>query len=215
MTLQQLAKLTAAGAVERMRHGVYRAAGTPADPRDDLRAAWLALDPTRTAAERFPGPMVEVVSHRSAARLHGMGDLSADRLEFLTPARRQSRDPELRFRVRRLAQKDWTVLDGLPVTTALVTIRDLADDHLDGGHLAGAVRDAIITLHLHPEAVAGALAPHAHTYGAPSGRGDLLLRRMLEEAGVPRSTRALGDLFASQVPASTGRDTQALEGGGT
>ena len=34
-------------------YGVYRVSGTPPSPLDDLRAAWLTLDPARTADQRL------------------------------------------------------------------------------------------------------------------------------------------------------------------
>ncbi|GAA1667081.1 hypothetical protein [Fodinicola feengrottensis] len=40
--------------------------------------------------------ILEVVSHRSATQLHGIGDLDADLLEFVGPARRDVRNPEVR-----------------------------------------------------------------------------------------------------------------------
>src|SRR5450759_4269710 len=51
LSSQQLARLADTGALERLRHGVYRVAGVPTNPNDDLRAAWLALAPARTAQE--------------------------------------------------------------------------------------------------------------------------------------------------------------------
>ena len=52
-TVQQVAWLARNGVVERLRHGVYRLAGVPDDPRTSLRAARLALDPGRRVAERY------------------------------------------------------------------------------------------------------------------------------------------------------------------
>jgi hypothetical protein len=76
----------------------------------------------------------------------------------------------------------------------VATIGDLAAARLDGGHLAGVVRDAVTLRHVDPAEVAEALNPYAHAYGAPLGQGDVLLRRLLEQAGVPESTRAVGRL---------------------
>ena len=49
----QLTRLTQQSHLERLVHGVYRNAGSAAGEFDDLRAAWLSTDPTRTAAERL------------------------------------------------------------------------------------------------------------------------------------------------------------------
>ncbi len=139
---------------------------------------------------------VEVVSHRSAAALHGLGDLDADRAEFTVATRRQSRDRDVRFHLATLAAGEWTVLDGLPVTTVERTLVDLARGHLDGGHLAGVVRDAVTTLHLEPGVVARALAPFARRYGAAPEDAQGLVRQFLEEAGIPAATRAAARMVA-------------------
>lgn len=196
---QAVARLARQGVLERLTHGVYRLAGTPADPQDDLRAAWLALDPRRMAGERLADEVPEVVSHRSAAQLLGLGDLDADRYEFTVPGRRQSRRPGIRFHRGRLSRSDWTVVDGLPVTTPLRTIDDLAAGRLDGGHLAGVVRDALTTSHVDPDLLTIVLRPHAHRYGAPLGDGVALLRRLLVEAGVPEAARRAVEITSARA----------------
>ncbi len=189
---QQLARLSNQGTVERLRHGAYRIGGAPSVPDEQIRAAWLLIEPAATAGERLDAPQPAVVSHRSAARLHRLGDVDADVMEFTTSRRKQSRLGDVRYRVAQLGRERWTLLDGLPATTVLATIEDLAADHLDGGHLAGIVRDAVTTNRADPDAVVSALRPYAHRYGSALGDGSGLLDRLLEEAGVPESTRALG-----------------------
>jgi len=195
---QQMARLADTGRLERLRHGVYRVAGTPSHPHDDLRAAWLALDPARTAAERMTGADVGVVSHRSAAIVHRLGDLDADYLDFIIQSRKQTRDPRIRFHRRYLDVKDQTLVDGLPVTTALATIGDLASAQLDGGHLAGVVRDAVMTQRVDLDDVTGILGPFAHHYGVPRGGGAELLQQLLYQAGIPENIRAVALLVAPQ-----------------
>jgi hypothetical protein len=196
---QSVAKLARDhGALERLAHGVYRLAGSPADPFDDLRAAWLALDPARTAGQRLAEQAPDVVSDRSAAVLFGYGNLDADRHDFTVPTRRQSRRPDVRFHRRALGTKDWTIRGGLPVTTPAITIRDLAAAHLDGDHLAGIVRDAVLDGGAHPDDIAAALRPHAHTYGAPLGDGTELLHRLLVKAGVPSGLTAVVALVGAR-----------------
>jgi hypothetical protein len=131
--------------------------------------------------------------------VHQLGDLDADRLEFTTSARKQTRDSQVRLHRRQLGAGEWTLVDGLPVTTVLATIGDLAAARLDGGHLAGVVRDAVTTHHVDLDEVAAVLSPHAHHYGAPLGQGGTLLTRMLEQAGVPESTLAVGRLIAPHL----------------
>lgn len=182
---QSMAKLAGGGTLERMTHGVYRLTGAPTHPHDDLRAAWLALDPRRVVGDRLLDDPPEVASYRSAAVTLGLGDVDADRHEFTVGSRRQSRRLDVRFHRGALSRGEWTIVDGLPVTTAARAIRDLAGSQLDGDHLAGIVRDAIIDGRAHPDEVIATLRPFAHRYGAPLGDGAELVRRFLVRAGVP------------------------------
>lgn len=188
---QRIARLADRGTIERLRHGVYRISGAPSVPDEQIRAAWLVIEPRATAGERLDAKQPAVVSHRSAARLHDLGDVDADVMEFTTARRKQSRLGDVRFRVAKLDRDRWTLVDGLPATTVIATIENLATDQLDGGHLAGIVRDAVITGRASTDAVISALRPYAHRYGAALGDGSGLLDRFLAEAGLPESTRAL------------------------
>ncbi len=213
-TPQQVAALCRAGTVYRLRHGVYRLAGVAEDRWMELRAAWLALDPARLVGDRLAQGVPEVVSHRSAAALHELGDLDADVGEFTVATRRQSRHQDTRFHVGELGRGDWTVIGGLPVTTVLVTIGDLAAARIDGGHLAGVVRDAVVTCHLDVGAVGAVLRPYAHHYGAPLGDGLQLVEEFLAEAGVPTSTVAVGELVGRGRGRGRGRGGALPHGSG-
>ncbi len=92
--LQRLAK---AGILDRVAHGVYRLTGAPPPDYLDSRAAWLQLAPEVPAWERIPEQ--GVLSHRSAAALHGLGRLPADRHQFPLPERRPRRS-DIRFHHR-------------------------------------------------------------------------------------------------------------------
>ncbi len=184
LSAQAVARLHKQGALERLVHGVYRLAGTPPSPLDELRAAWLALDPGRPARERLHDAPPIVVSHRSAAAVHRLGDLEADDLEFTTQERKQTRRPDVRLHRGQIDVADWTIVDGLPVTTVLRTVDDLAAAHLDGGHLASVVRDALTQQHVDDQHLAAVLRRHARRYGTPMGDGEALLARLLQESGV-------------------------------
>lgn len=198
-----MARWVGNGALERLAHGVYKLTGTAYDPREDLRVAWLSLDPKRTAVARIAVESVDaVVSHRSAARLHELGDLEADLHQFTVHERRQSRRADIRIRLKSegIDRKSWTLVSGLPVTTVLTTIVDLAADGTDGGHLAGVVRDAIATSVVDLTKLSDALRPYAHRYGAQVGDGDALLQRLLAEAPLPRTTFQAADLMRNELP---------------
>ncbi|WP_203589917.1 type IV toxin-antitoxin system AbiEi family antitoxin domain-containing protein [Streptomyces sp. SID13031] len=192
---QVLAHFYRAGALERLAHGIYRLAGAPGDELDELRGAWLGLAPKLTANDRLRHPDA-VVSFRSAARVHELGDLEADRHEFTVDRRRTSRRTDIRFHRGPLADRDWRPVNGLPTTTITKTIADLASVNTDGGHLAGVVRDAITAKGIDADLIAEVLRPYAHRYSVKLGDGTGLVARFLEEAGIPKATRQAVDLIA-------------------
>ncbi|MFD7161375.1 type IV toxin-antitoxin system AbiEi family antitoxin domain-containing protein [Kribbella sp. NPDC059898] len=197
----ELARWADRGALTRLTHGVYKITGSAYDPHDDLRAAWLGLDPKRTAIDRLAQQQVDaVVSHRSAAALHGLGDLDADVLEFTVHGRRQSRRPDVRLHTRSapIDPRSWSRVAGLPVTTIMATIVDLAAANIDGGHLAGIVRDAVATAVVDIDDLSAALAPYAHRYNATLGNGRALVERLVSEAGLPATTERASDLVRGQ-----------------
>lgn len=187
----RLVRLTEAGLLVRLTHGVYALRGSMTAGPVDLRAAWLALDPARSAADRLgDGIAGAVVSHASAAVLHGLGDLDADRHEFTAPVRKQSRRPELRLHRGQLVDDEVTLHEGLPVTTAARTIIDLVADGHDGGHVAGVLADAVRTRRIDPEQLGPRLAPHAARFGLPRHDGDALVAHLLDLGGVTEDVDA-------------------------
>lgn len=202
VSAQAVARLTNQGALERMTHGVYRVAGAPPAPLDELRAAWLTLDPSRRAGERLRDPSPAVVSHRSAAAIHRLGDLEADEIEFTSGQRKQTRRPDIRIHRGKVDAGEWTVVDGLPVTTVIRTVDDLAAARLDGGHLASVVRDALTRHRVDDQQLATALRRHAHRYGAPMGDGAALVTRLLQESGIDKPIERAVELASPQAAAS-------------
>src|SRR5690625_4418153 len=129
VTRLTLSRLADAGHLARLMHGVYRDAGAPSDELEGLKAAWLSADPKILAEERLrdlAGGVV--VASTSAALLHGIGDLWADRHEFVTAERRQTQRSEIRYRQRRLESRDITVIEGLPVMELERTLADLLEE---------------------------------------------------------------------------------------
>lgn len=186
-----MARLARDGVLLRLEHGVYKISGSGYDPRDELRAAWLMLNPKLTASQRISEqPLDAVISHRSAARVLELGDLDADLFEFTVNGRKQTRRKDIRIHIRStdVPRDAWSLVDGLPVTTATRTIEDLAANQTDGGHLAGVVRDAVATAIVDLDRLSDVLRPYAHRYGAPPGDGRSLIRRLLHEAGLPSTT---------------------------
>ncbi|GLZ43077.1 type IV toxin-antitoxin system AbiEi family antitoxin domain-containing protein [Actinokineospora sp. NBRC 105648] len=208
-----LLRLERAGYVDRVRRGVYAATTAAVTEARAEQAAWLALNAADAAWRRPPlDPDGGVLSHQSAARLHGLGELVNDRIAMTVPRRRTSRDPDLWFKTARLSDSDVVVLDGLPVTTALRTICDLLDQHLDGSHLAMIIRDAVEANLVRLDVLAERIGPHALRYGVRRpGDGEALLDRLLAEIGTttaqlahrpspPRASAALWWAVNHQAP---------------
>lgn len=208
---KKLQRLTEHGVLVRLRYGVYRLTGVPDSPAEPIRAEWLALEPARTVGDRIGDEVpLGIVSHRSAADLHRLGDLDADYIEFTILARRGTRSPEVRFHRAALTPADWTLIDGLPVTTPTRTIADLAAARTDGGHLASVVRDALLQ-GTSGDDIADALRPYAHRYGAPVDNGSALVNHFIDQAGVPESSLALSAPALEPVLTASRATNTALE----
>ncbi len=186
-----LNRLTIAGVLVRLTHGVYAMRTSAGEDLLDLRCAWLTLDPTRLAADRLTDPTpAAVVSHASAAHLHGHGDLLADRHEFTVPTRKQTRRPELHLHRGNLPAADVTVHHGLPVTTPTRTVLDLISAHHDGEHVAGVLAGAVRAHQVDLDDLAPRLAPFAPRFGLPHYDGDAVLAHLLELGDVTHEVEA-------------------------
>ncbi|MDR0783300.1 MAG: type IV toxin-antitoxin system AbiEi family antitoxin domain-containing protein [Propionibacteriaceae bacterium] len=138
-----LSRLCDVGHLERVAHGVYRAASVPSGRFDNLKATWLSIQPKETAEERLRRRSEDaVVSGATASYLLGMGDLLPEPYEFTVATRRQTQRPELTFRVAQLAPDRVTLREGLPVTTPEQTIADLVESRIDRSLVADVLAEA-------------------------------------------------------------------------
>lgn len=191
VTRLDLSRLAAAGHLKRLTHGVYIDSGAPSDQFDDLRAAWLSTEPKVMGEARIKNrENGVVVASTSAARLHDIGDLWADRHEFVSTKRRQSQRDEIRYRQRNLDQADVTLIDGLPTMTMERTITDLVEDVGDLSLVADALRDASLTRSLDLARLRELLGSMAERNGFKKGDGSALLNRLQEIAGIDLATVA-------------------------
>ena len=194
---RQLVRLAEVGLLRRLAHGLYALRGAGAEDRLlELRAAWLGLEPTRTASERLAdGPAGAVVSHASAADLYGFGDLTADQHEFTLSQRKQTRRLDIRLHRGTVGADDITLIEGLPVTKPERIVVDLLKAGHDGEHVAGVLAGAIRARSIDIGQLAPRLAPFAtrFEFAAHDGRG--LLGHLLELGGV--SDQVLADELIS------------------
>lgn len=201
-----LARLTDSGHLERLAHGVYRDAGAPSDQFEDLRAAWLSTEPKRRAEERIRDAAEGVVvASSSAAMLHGIGDLWANRNEFVVRKRRQSQRARIRYRQRVLDASDVAIVEGLPVMSLERTLADLLDDVGDMSLVADALSAAVAKRTLDFDRLKDLLAPLADRNGFKRHDGSAVLIRLLEIAGLDL------DAVARRIPADSALGSKILE----
>jgi predicted nucleotidyltransferase len=116
----------------RVDHGIYRLKKFPAAPHEDLMRWWLW--------SRKKG----VMSHETAAALYDLGDLLPAKIHLSVPADfRKKPAKNIVLHKANLREPEIEKRDGLPVTTALRTILDLARSYLDDERLSAVTRDAI------------------------------------------------------------------------
>ena len=139
---KQLVRMAASGVTERIAHGVYRMTGAPPLPHEEIFATWLALGGaanSRTAS----GTAALVAGGTTAAIVHDIGDFLPDRLDFIVPARKGTRLPDVRLRIRKLTPDDVQPVNGLPTLTVERTITDLIEIATDTSLVTNALHDAI------------------------------------------------------------------------
>jgi hypothetical protein len=171
--------------LRRVGYGVYQLVGAPEPDHLGLRAAWLQLAPTVFVWDREP--VDGVVSHRSAAEMYGVGHLPADVHQFTVGRRRQSRHRNVRLHTRPLAEGEWIVLRGLPVTRPSRIASDLLYEREDPTAVGQIIADSIREVYDYPGTFAESVAPHAQRFGLRRGDGLGLLRWLLELVGDPNT----------------------------
>lgn len=139
---KQLSRMAASGALERVAQGVYRAVGAPAQDDEAIYATWLALGGA-TNPRTGTGVAPVVAAGTTAAVIHGLGDFFLDGFDFMVPARRGTRLPGVRLRVRPLTTDEVVPVAGLPTLTVERMIADLVELRIDRSLVVRVVRDAV------------------------------------------------------------------------
>ncbi len=141
----KLSALVRSGDLQPVIRSVYVLAKRKPMPRVDERtyAAWLALDGQRLPWERDE-PIV-VLSHASAARIHGLGAIPDDLVEMTSATRRTTTFPAIRIHIAPLDTSDWqwAMERRITVTTPARTIADLAVSPIERDYVFEALGDAI------------------------------------------------------------------------
>jgi hypothetical protein len=166
-----VAKRAKDGRLYRVHRGVYAVGRPSLTQRGRWMAAVLAYGPTA------------VLSHRSAAALHGLRPDNRAKADVTLPSSSVKPRPGIEaHRSSTLTAADVTTVDGIPCTTVARTLVDLGDD-VDKQGVEHAVSQAEVMGLFDGEAVDGALAR------AGPRRGAGILRAVLENYVEPTLTR--------------------------
>ena len=113
-TESSIRRATQAGRIHRLDRGVYAVGHTRLSPHGQCQAAVLACGPRA------------VLSHYSAAWLHGLARWSPEPFHVTGPVARRPRLPVRIHRARRLLEEDRGSPEGIPTTAVPRTLLDLA-----------------------------------------------------------------------------------------
>jgi predicted transcriptional regulator of viral defense system len=176
MSTFAIARRAGSGAWVRILPGVYRTAGAPESWRQKMVAGCLW------------GGDGTVVSHLTAARLHGLEGVPrqsrGEPIDLVVPIGTQRRAPGfVVHRSRTLGDADRTVIDGVPVTTLARTLADLAA-RLDQKHLAMAIDSGLAR---HGDIDVRVVRRTARRLMARGRAGTRILRRLLDERAPQRA----------------------------
>lgn len=119
------------GRFERIKPRIYRFVQFPASKHEDLYVAWLQAGPQA------------VISHDSALALYDLSDLLPSQVHVTVPSTTSRRRTGLRFHTKRLDPKDVNRYEGLPVTTVLRTLVDVATGGLANEQVLQAIHEAL------------------------------------------------------------------------
>lgn len=161
----------AAGHVERASRGIYRLAGVPVDPHEDIVAAWL-----RFASRRA------VVSHDTALALYDLALSRSHEIHLTLPRERRPRGPRPATGVRLhtttvpLRRDELVNRFGVQITSPARTIADVADIGIDPSVVIEATARALATGLVSPNELDVAVQRR-------SVRVRRLVERAIEEAG--------------------------------
>ena len=204
-----LSRMVADGELERVLHGVYATPSAAANEFTLRRAHWLSLNPNLMAEQRLRDAHTSgVMSHATAAALHGLGDIRDDVTEMTLPARHQSRRTDMRTYTAVLRPDEVTLVDGLPTTSVARTVADLALAGNDLDHVGAVLAQGVQRGQTSISAVGAILGRLAGPARAQNWITDLERAARLDRHG--RITTLLETEDGRQVVQSIGESLAAL-----
>lgn len=174
----QISRLRDAGRVEELTYGVYQYVSGNQTSHADVKAAWLSVFPKETVYDRLNKPYFDaVISGRTAAYVHGVGDFHASPYMFTLSIRKQTSRDDIRYFRQEIDPRDIAEVDNLPVTTLERTIYDLTRMEEDPELIANMIADAARNEYrFDQERLAYLLKPLAKKHGYATGDGEAFAR---------------------------------------
>ena len=111
---QQLARYAGSGVLRRSRYGIYRFRDFPVQPFEDVIEACL-----------WAGPEA-VASHETALAIYGLGDAMPASIHITVPHRLRKKRTGVIVHVAACTAAEVETREGVPITSAARTIRDIA-----------------------------------------------------------------------------------------
>jgi predicted transcriptional regulator of viral defense system len=130
-TWERLSGNVKTGRFTRVRRGIYRLTQFPGSEYEDLYVAWLRTGPD------------SVISHESALALYDLSDVLPSEIHLIVPRTSSRRRPDIRQHTHRLGTYEVTTREGLPVTTVVRTLADVAASGLAEEQVRLAIREAV------------------------------------------------------------------------
>jgi predicted transcriptional regulator of viral defense system len=130
----------AAGHFERVSRGFYRLVGVPADPHEDVIAAWLRFAPRRA-----------VVSHDTALALYDLAPSRSHEIHLVVPREHRPRSSQpargvkLHTTILPLRRDEVARRFGVEITSPARTLADVADIGVDPSVVVEATARALAT----------------------------------------------------------------------
>jgi len=119
------------GLFTRIRRGIYRLNRFPMSPNEDLIVAWLRTGPD------------SAISHESALALYDLTDIIPSEVHVTVPRTASRRRDNIRLHTSRITPLEIASREGLPVTTVVRTIADVARTGLAEEHIRQAIDEAL------------------------------------------------------------------------
>ena len=128
---ERLSYYASIGRFIRIQPGVYRLVQFPGSPYEDLFVAWLRAGSN------------SVISHESALALYELSDVLPGEVHVIIPRISSRRRSGIRLHTNRLRPDEITTREGLPVTTVVRTISDVAASDLPEEQVSQAIHEAL------------------------------------------------------------------------